>query len=403
MRFDRFGAGLVVVVLAAVPARAADDTRTPRARLAEIEAAQKAVSARYSAEFQKAERSKEAQAAAVDRFRGELYKNVEAALELARANPGDPAAFDALKFIIRTNRAGPGDGSAKAMKMILEGKYPRVSDQRGYLPQVALTLRQYPDAEKILRGVLDENPSRANRGDACYWLSHHLHQQARLARMLREKPGDMKDYEDYTAAQPIAQFVSEKDPDVLDKASEALLERVVAEFGDVTRDDDPRTLGVIASGELFARRELRVGKPAPEIEATDHEGKRFKLSDYHGKVVALSFSGNWCGPCRAMYPQDRDLVANLKDKPFALVSVNTDKDVHTLKESISSGEITWRCWFDGGTDGPITTRWGVTAFPSIFVLDSAGVIRFKNVRGDELNRAVRALLGEINTPTAGSR
>jgi len=44
--------------------------------------------------------------------------------------------------------------------------------------------------------------------------------------------------------------------------------------------------------------------------------------------------------------------------------------------------------------GPITTRWGVRLFPSIFVLDRTGVIRFKDVRGDELDRAVTSLLDE---------
>ena len=145
----------------------------------------------------------------------------------------------------------------------------------------------------------------------------------------------MKDYEKYTAAQPIAQFVAEHDPDALEKASEALFERVVADFGDVKASDDTRTLGVIARGELFARRNLKVGQDRAEIEGMDHEGKGFTLRDYRGKVVVLSFSGNWCGPCRGMYPQDRALVANLKDKPFALVSVNTDKDSATLQQSIS--------------------------------------------------------------------
>ena len=106
----------------------------------------------------------------------------------------------------------------------------------------------------------------------------------------------------------------------------------------------------------------------------------------------LTFSGNWCGPCVGMYPQERALVAKLKDKPFAMVSVNTDEEVETLKKSIASGEITWRCWWDGGTDGPITTRWGITSFPSIFVLDRRGVIRFKDLRGDDLDKAVSGLL-----------
>jgi peroxiredoxin len=32
---------------------------------------------------------------------------------------------------------------------------------------------------------------------------------------------------------------------------------------------------------------LAVGKEAPEIEGEDQEGKKFKLSDYRGKVVLL--------------------------------------------------------------------------------------------------------------------
>jgi hypothetical protein len=36
-----------------------------------------------------------------------------------------------------------------------------------------------------------------------------------------------------------------------------------------------------------------VGMKAPEIEGEDIDGKKFKLSDYRGKVVLLDFWGNW--------------------------------------------------------------------------------------------------------------
>lgn len=37
----------------------------------------------------------------------------------------------------------------------------------------------------------------------------------------------------------------------------------------------------------------QIGSPAPEIEGEDIDGRRFKLSDYRGKVVMLDFWGNW--------------------------------------------------------------------------------------------------------------
>jgi cytochrome oxidase Cu insertion factor (SCO1/SenC/PrrC family) len=39
--------------------------------------------------------------------------------------------------------------------------------------------------------------------------------------------------------------------------------------------------------------QIAIGKPAPEIEGRDTNGKAFKLSDYRGKVVVLDFWGNW--------------------------------------------------------------------------------------------------------------
>ena len=383
---------IVAVVVVAVPGRASEDL--PKARLATIEAAQKVNSERYGAELQKVEPTEAAQRPAIDRYLEEVRRNVGAALELADAHREDPVAFDALKFVIRTNRAGPGDATARALRMILERGYARVLRQGVYLAHVALPLFQYPDAERVLRRVLDENPNRDDRGAACYWLAHHLSVQAKMVRRFREDPAKMKDYERYTAATPIETLVKEKDPDALDEASLALLERVIAEFDDVRVDGETRDLGTIASGELFARRNLVVGQAVPEVEGTDHEGKAFKLSDFRGKVVVLTFSGNWCGPCVAMYPQERALVTRLEGEPFALVSVSTDADVETLKKSIASGEVTWRCWWDG-EGGPITTRWGISSFPSMFVIDKSGVIRFKDVRGEEMDKAVATLLGEM--------
>ncbi|QDV38740.1 TlpA disulfide reductase family protein [Tautonia plasticadhaerens] len=391
--WTRHGAALAALVLAAcgAPVQAADDT--PGERLAAIEAAQAAASERYSQELQQVEQTEAARQAPIDRYLKEVVKNVEAALELARANPGDPAAFEALKFVIRTNGSGPGDGSARALQLMLDHGDDRRPGQGDYLAHVALRLWQYPDAEALLRRILDRNPNRDDRAAACYWLARYLSEQARICRMLREKPGNQKNFEGQLAAEPIGRFVEEKEPVALDTEVEALLGRAIAEFGDVRMPEYTQSIAEIARGELFAARSLNVGQTAPEIEGADHEGKPFTLGETRGKVVLLTFTGSWCGPCVAMYPQMRELRSRHQDEPFAIVSVDTDTEVEALKEAIASGEITWRCWWDGGTDGPITTRWGIDSFPSIFVLDRHGVIRFKDVRGDDLDRAVANLLG----------
>jgi alkyl hydroperoxide reductase subunit AhpC len=56
--------------------------------------------------------------------------------------------------------------------------------------------------------------------------------------------------------------------------------------------------------------------------------------------------------------------------------------------------ITWRSFWNGpeGTAGPISRAWNVRAWPTVYVLDHKGVIRFKNVREQALDRAVDQLL-----------
>src|SRR5947209_7874197 len=95
-----------------------------------------------------------------------------------------------------------------------------------------------------------------------------------------------------------------------------------------------------------------------------------------------------------MYPKERAMLAKYDGRPFAVVSVNTDETREPLKQSIEAGRVTWRCWYDGGTHGPITTRWGVSGYPTVYVIDRAGVIRHKDVRGEALEKAVEGLMAK---------
>ncbi len=209
--------------------------------------------------------------------------------------------------MIRAAGAGPGDHSYRAMEILLHG---HVRDPgMGQICGRIFYFVHAPVAEALIRSVLKEHPNRSDRARACHALASYLMYQAKMIRRIREKPATIDEYVHERHKAATARFVKEADPNALDRQAEALLERVVAEFADVPDWYDKRPLGAIAEGELFAVRHLSVGKLAPEVVGRDHEGKLFALAEYRGKVVVLTFSGNWCGPCAGMYPQERELAA----------------------------------------------------------------------------------------------
>jgi hypothetical protein len=102
-----------------------------------------------------------------------------------------------------------------------------------------------------------------------------------------------------------------------------------------------------------------------------------------------------------MYPHERSLVKRLANQPFALLGVNSDRDRDELKQVLKKEKITWRSWWDdGSTGGKIATLYQVRSWPTIYVLDAKGVIRYKNVRGENMDRAVDALVKELKKAPA---
>jgi len=94
-------------------------------------------------------------------------------------------------------------------------------------------------------------------------------------------------------------------------------------------------------------------------------------------------------------------VEKLKDEPFALVGINSDprKRAH---ESRLRENVTWRSFWDGGTTGgPIASSWHVQGWPTIYILDPEGVIRFKSIGPmDKMADKVDLLLAEVKSATA---
>lgn len=85
-----------------------------------------------------------------------------------------------------------------------------------------------------------------------------------------------------------------------------------------------------------------------------------------------------------MIPHERSLVKKFENEPFALIGVNSDEDKDKLHEFLQKEGITWRSFWNGplGTRGPISKRWNVRGWPTLYFIDHKGVIRARDVRDE---------------------
>ncbi len=176
------------------------------------------------------------------------------------------------------------------------------------------------------------------------------------------------------------------------------VERVAGYYEDL-KAKHPEAAEMI-DDKIFVVRNLVPGNVAPNIVGTDTDGLEFELEEYRGNIVALIFTGQWCGPCRGEYPYHRFVLENYGDRPIVLLGVNSDAELETARQAKIDENLPYRTWWDGhsqpdadivAAEGPIATRWNVTGWPQIYILDEEGVIRYVGKRGGEFIAALDEL------------
>jgi thiol-disulfide isomerase/thioredoxin len=123
--------------------------------------------------------------------------------------------------------------------------------------------------------------------------------------------------------------------------------------------------------------DLTVGSMAPESVCVNLDGKAVKLSELKGKVVVLDFWFTSCGPCKALIPHTRELVKKNDGRPFVFVNISVDEEKENLTKFMAKTPMPWTHWWDGKNE--LSGFWEVEAYPTLYVIDHKGIIRFKTV------------------------
>jgi thiol-disulfide isomerase/thioredoxin len=315
-------------------------------------------------------------------------------LAFAKQHPSSRYAFDALFRVIY--RGGPQTGDVHGKSWQLKEEALDVAwKSHANDPRLFILLEQLGGSlpshktEAFLKQVLDKGPNQGAQAAAAYNLARYyaaLAHAHKRSRQIKQKE-HLLNFERFwrIVVTPYLETHFPLNDDQNSAEVDRLLRLVAEKYSDVPATDwkrlgpgkifvelasypKPKTYGDLARAMQFKLSNIAPGKPAPDINGADADGKPFRLSDYKGKVVLLVFSANWCGGCVALHPIERNIVKKYEGRPFIMLGVNRDDMLDTLKADTTSGEITWRCWWDG-MHGSICETWNINGIPQIILLD----------------------------------
>jgi hypothetical protein len=230
------------------------------------------------------------------KFVGRVYKHRNAVaqkfLELAEKHPNDTIALNALMQAVWQVNTTPwpvelvGEDTARAKAFELIQHDHLCSDKLGPLCQ-RVSYGFCKEYETFLRAVLAKNPHQNIQATVCLSLGHFLNNRLQRLDLCKAQPELAREFAGLYGKAYLAELLRH-DRDKVIEEIEAVFEQAAEKYGAVKLPGGD-TVAERAKAELFGIRNLSVGQEAPDIEGEDQDGKRFKPSDYRGKVVLLDF------------------------------------------------------------------------------------------------------------------
>ncbi|CAN8142187.1 cytochrome c biogenesis protein CcmG, thiol:disulfide interchange protein DsbE [uncultured Thiomicrorhabdus sp.] len=115
-------------------------------------------------------------------------------------------------------------------------------------------------------------------------------------------------------------------------------------------------------------------RPAVDFELSDTFGESLNFSDKRGKVVLLNFWASWCPPCVKEIPSMNRLAESFDSNQFEIVSVNFKESPQTIRDFLKQVQVDFPVLID--QDGKVSADYEIFSFPSSFLIDTNGQIRY---------------------------
>jgi peroxiredoxin len=141
---------------------------------------------------------------------------------------------------------------------------------------------------------------------------------------------------------------------------------------------------------------IGLNHPAKDFTVSLLNGDSFNLSSRIGKVVLIDFWDVRCAPCIQALPELKNLYEQYNKEGFEIIGISLDTDKELLMKFLDKNSLPWpiSCSYKGFYKDETALIYGINATPSTWLVDRKGILRFNEIKGDELKTAIESLLIE---------